>query len=53
MRLRAGVWLLLLIPVGCAHVPDGVKVDLENGTVEVGQCRCTLPATEADDERSR
>lgn len=43
MRLRAGLGLLLLGLSGCAHLPDGVDVDLENGVVEVGPCRCKLP----------
>lgn len=43
MRLRAGHILLLLGLGGCAHLPDGVKVDLDNGVVEVGPCRCKLP----------
>lgn len=43
MRLRAGLGLLLLGLGGCTHLPDGVQVDLENGVVEVGPCRCKLP----------
>ncbi len=43
MRLRAGIGLLLLGLGGCTHLPDGVEVDLQNGVVEVGPCRCELP----------
>lgn len=43
MRLRAGLAMLLLGLGGCAHLPDGVEVDLQNGVVEVGPCRCKLP----------
>jgi hypothetical protein len=43
MRLRTGVGWLLLGLGGCAHLPEGVKVDLETGVVEVGPCRCKLP----------
>ena len=43
MRLWAGLGLLLLGLSGCAHLPDGVNVDLDNGVVEVGPCRCKLP----------
>ena len=43
MRLRAGLGMLLLGLGGCAHLPDGVEIDLENGVVEVGPCRCKLP----------
>ena len=48
MRLRAG-WKLLCVALacaglaGCQHVPEGVKVDLQNQVVEVGPCRCRLP----------
>ena len=45
MRLWAGLGLLLLGLGGCAHLPDGVNVDLESGVVEVGPCRCKLPRT--------
>lgn len=44
MRLRAGLGLLCLTLAGCQHVPEGVKVDLQNRVVEVGPCRCRLPA---------
>ena len=62
MRLRAGLGLLLLALGGCAHLPDGVEVDLQNGVVEVGPCRCKLPRPQEtrpaaspaeDDEQSR
>lgn len=43
MRLRACLILLLVGLGGCAHLPEGVKVDLENGVIEVGPCRCKLP----------
>jgi hypothetical protein len=43
MRLWAGLGLLVLALGGCAHLPDGVSVDLDNGVVEVGPCRCKLP----------
>jgi hypothetical protein len=42
MRLLAGMGLALLC-AGCASLPDGVKVDLEQGMIEVGPCRCKLP----------
>ena len=44
MRLRAGMGLLCVVLGGCQHVPEGVKIDLSNRTVEVGPCRCRLPA---------
>jgi hypothetical protein len=44
MRLWAGLALLCLMVAGCQHLPDGVIVDVENRTVSVGPCRCTLPA---------
>jgi hypothetical protein len=44
MRLRACTGLLLLAAGGCQHLPEGVKIDLENRVVEVGPCRCRLPA---------
>lgn len=53
MRLRAGFGLLCaggLLCVGlagCQHVPEGVKIDLQNRVVEVGPCRCRLPGGEA------
>ena len=60
MRLRAGLGMLLLALGGCAHLPDGVEVDLENGVVEVGPCRCKLPRPQdpapvpaGDDEQPR
>ena len=60
MRLRAGLGMLLFALGGCAHLPDGVEVDLENGVVEVGPCRCKLPrpqdpasAPAEDDEQPR
>ena len=43
MRLRAGVGLLCVVLAGCQHVPEGVRIDLPNRTVEVGPCRCRLP----------
>lgn len=43
MRLGACLILLLVALSGCAHLPDGVNVDLENGVIEVGPCRCKLP----------
>jgi len=43
MRLRAGLGLVCLMLAGCQHVPDGVVVDLQNGSVAVGPCRCALP----------
>ncbi len=48
MRLRAGFGLLCLGVIGgvlggCQHLPEGVKVDLQNRVVEVGPCRCALP----------
>lgn len=47
MRLRACSGLLLgsvlLGAGGCQHLPEGVKIDLENRVVEVGPCRCALP----------
>ena len=48
MRLRAGLGMLLLGLGGCAHLPEGVRVDLENRVVEVGSCRCTLPPADKD-----
>ena len=56
MRLRAGLGLLLLGVGGCAHLPEGVKVDLENTVVEVGPCRCKLPVPSAsapEEDRER
>lgn len=47
MRLRACHILLLLGLGGCAHLPEGVKIDLENGMIEVGPCRCKLPRSTA------
>ncbi len=44
MRPRAGVGLLCGLLAGCQHVPEGVKIDLANRQVEVGPCRCRLPA---------
>jgi hypothetical protein len=44
MRLRAGIGLLCVGLAGCQHLPEGVKIDLPNRTVEVGPCRCRLPA---------
>jgi hypothetical protein len=44
MRLRACTGLLLLGLAGCQHLPEGVRVDLVNRVVEVGPCRCKLPA---------
>ena len=46
MRLWAGLGLLCLMLAGCQHLPDGVRVDLDNRVVEVGPCRCALPAAE-------
>ncbi len=44
MRLRAGFGLLCVgLLAGCQHVPEGVKIDLQNRVVEVGPCRCRLP----------
>lgn len=43
MRLRAGLGLLCLMVAGCQHLPEGVKVDLQERVVEVGPCRCKLP----------
>ncbi len=48
MRLRGGLGLLCAGLVcgalaGCQHVPEGVKIDLQNRVVEVGPCRCRLP----------
>ncbi len=43
MRLRASVGLLCVTLAGCQHVPEGVKIDLQNRVVEVGRCRCQLP----------
>lgn len=43
MRLRACLALLCLMLAGCQHLPDGVVIDLENRSVSVGPCRCTLP----------
>ena len=48
MRLRACAGLLLLAAGGCQHLPEGVKVDLENRVVEVGRCRCALPPAKAE-----
>lgn len=53
MRLLAGLGLLCLALAGCQHLPDGVKVDLENRVVEVGPCRCRLPAPEAPAEEPK
>jgi len=53
MRPRAGLGLLWLALGGCAHLPDGVKVDLDNGIVEVGPCRCGLPSQAAEDDEQR
>jgi hypothetical protein len=44
MRLRACTGLLLLGLGGCQHLPEGVKVHLQNRLVEVGPCVCALPA---------
>ena len=45
MRLRAGFGMLCVgLLAGCQHLPEGVKVDLQNRVVEVGPCRCRLPA---------
>lgn len=44
MRLRAGLGMACVVLAGCAHVPRGVTVDVANGVVEVGPCRCRLPA---------
>ncbi len=43
MRLRACLALLCLMLAGCQHLPDGVVIDLEDRSVSVGPCRCTLP----------
>lgn len=45
MRPRActGLLLLLLGAGGCRHLPEGVKIDLDDRVVEVGPCRCALP----------
>jgi hypothetical protein len=48
MRLRAGLKYLCVALAcaglaGCQHLPEGVKVDLQNRVVEVGPCRCRLP----------
>ncbi len=47
MRLWAGLGMLLLC-AGCAHLPEGVKVDLDNRVIEVGPCRCALPEAGRD-----
>ena len=44
MRLRACLALLCLMLAGCQHLPDGMVIDLDNRSVSVGPCRCTLPA---------
>jgi hypothetical protein len=46
MRLWAGLGLACLVVAGCRHLPDGVVVDVENGTIEAGPCRCKLPQPE-------
>ncbi len=46
MRLRAGFGLLCVMLAGCQHVPEGVRIDLQNRVVEVGPCRCRLPGPE-------
>lgn len=43
MRLRAGLILLLVGLGGCQHLPEGVNLDLDRGTVSVGPCVCLLP----------
>lgn len=43
MRLWAGLALLCLMVAGCQHLPDGVTVDVQNGTVTAGPCTCRLP----------
>lgn len=48
MRLRAGFILLCLMLAGCQHLPEGVKVDVATGVVEVGPCRCALPKPKAE-----
>lgn len=47
MRLRACLALLCLMLAGCEHLPDEVRVDLDNRTVSVGPCRCDLPVGHA------
>ncbi len=47
MRLRACLALLCLMLAGCQHLPEGMVIDLDNRSVSVGPCRCTLPEEEA------
>lgn len=47
MRLWAGLALMCLMVAGCQHLPEGVVVDVQNGTVAVGPCRCRLPLPDA------
>lgn len=48
MRLRAGLGLVCVVLAGCQHLPEGVEVDLQNGVVAVGPCRCRLPQPQPD-----
>jgi hypothetical protein len=50
MRLRAAIALLLLATGGCAHLPERVRVETDQGTIEVDrECPCEVPAE--DDRR--
>jgi hypothetical protein len=51
MRLRAGLGLLCVGLAGCQHLPEGVEVDLRNGTVSAGPCVCRLPAPPGTEEK--
>jgi len=60
MQRWAGLGLLLFGLGGCAHLADGMNVDLDTGVVEVGSCRCKLPRAQQpaqspvqDDEQPR
>lgn len=43
MRDLAAIGLLCLL-AGCASLPAGVKVNLQERVIEVGPCRCAVPA---------
>ncbi len=52
MRLRACLILACVALAGCQHLPEGVTVDLTNGMVAVGPCRCRLGQPEAPKEEA-
>jgi hypothetical protein len=37
MRLRAGIGILLLALMGCAHGPERVTIDVDGYRVEIGK----------------